>query len=175
MSLDHIEKRLRDIPDFPKPGILFKDITPILGDPDTFRACIQVFKDRYQDMNLDAIVAIDARGFLFGAALAHDLELGLVPVRKQRKLPYSSLQASYELEYGSATLEVHEDALSTGDRVIIIDDLLATGGTAKAAAELVDQLGAEVVELAFLIEIAALEGREKLAPLDVFAPIISRD
>ena len=172
MNTEPIQSLIRDIPDFPKPGILFKDITPVLADPAAFRACTTIFRDRYADAKLDAIVAIDARGFLFGAALAHELHVGLVPFRKKGKLPHRSIEVEYELEYGTAVLEMHVDALLPGSRVLIIDDLLATGGTVEATIQLVEQLGADIVECAFLVELGFLEGRKRLGDTPVFAPIV---
>ncbi len=163
---------VRDIPDFPKPGILFKDITPILHDPRLFRGAVRLLAARLKSKPVTKIVAVESRGFLFGAALAYQLGLGLVPVRKKGKLPYQTIEHSYDLEYGSATLEIHADALTKKDRVVIIDDLLATGGTAAATAALVCRLGAKVVEVDFLIELAFLKGRRALKGLRVYAPIV---
>jgi len=163
---------IRDVPDFPKPGILFKDITPVLNDPAVFRQVIDALTTRVRLKNATKIAVIESRGFLFGAPVAHALGLGLIPIRKKGKLPYKTIEESYALEYGTATLEVHEDALKAGDRVVIIDDLLATGGTALAAAHLVEKLGGTVVDLEFLVELAFLNGREKLTGYDIFAPIV---
>lgn len=159
------------MPDFPKPGIEFRDITPILADGQLFRLAITIFVERYQRKRLDAIVGIDARGFIFGAAVAHYLGLGFIPVRKKGKLPYKTRGVDYDLEYGTSSVEMHVDALTKGQRVIILDDLLATGGTAAAALELVDSFEVEIVEIAFLIELAALGGRAKLGAHPVFAAI----
>lgn len=172
MSKQRIESLIRDIPDFPKPGIVFKDIAPVLGDPEAFRACTALFAERANALQVDKIAAIDARGFLFGAALAQEIGIGLVPVRKKGKLPYKSVSVEYDLEYGSAILEMHEDAVTEGDKVLVIDDLLATGGTAVAACQLVEQLGAEVLECAFLVELTFLEGRKALGERSVFAPVV---
>jgi adenine phosphoribosyltransferase len=172
MNPTSLRSAIRDIPDFPKPGILFKDITPILHDAKLFRAAVNLFAGRLKGRRVTKIVAIESRGFLFGAALANKLGLGLVPVRKKGKLPYKTIQQSYDLEYGSATLEMHEDALTRRDRVVIIDDLLATGGTAAATIALVERLGAKVVELDFLVELAFLKGRAKLKRRRLFAPIV---
>jgi adenine phosphoribosyltransferase len=171
MNMGHIKSAIRDIPDFPKPGIVFKDITPILHDPKLFRAAVRIFARRLKEKNITKIVAIESRGFLFGAAVAHHLGLGLVLVRKKGKLPHKTVEASYALEYGSATIEMHKDALTRNDRVVILDDLLATGGTAAATARLVRRLGARVVECDFLIELTFLNGRRKLKGFRVFAPI----
>jgi len=175
MSLDLLHQHLRDIPDFPKPGIVFKDITPVLRNPAAFRAFIDLLEERYRDARLDAVVAIDARGFLFAGALCDRLKLGLVPVRKKGKLPFDSIHEDYDLEYGAATLEMHADALEPGHRVLILDDLLATGGTAAAAIALCQRLGADVLECAFLVELDFLHGREALAPVPAYAPIHVRD
>jgi adenine phosphoribosyltransferase len=172
MGIQRIKKAIRDIPDFPRKGIVFKDITPILLDPKSFRRAVKIFVSRIKKQKVDKIVAIESRGFLFGAAVAHKLGLGLVPVRKKGKLPYKTIEVSYDLEYGSAAMEMHSDALKRGDRVVIIDDLLATGGTALAAAQLVKQLGAKVVEMDFVIELAFLHGRKKLKGYKVFAPVV---
>jgi adenine phosphoribosyltransferase len=170
--LDTIRNAIRDVPDFPKPGILFKDITPILNDPKLFRQAVSLFADRVKKSGANKIAVVESRGFLFGSPVANDLGLGLVPIRKKGKLPYRTIEESYALEYGTATLEIHEDAFARGDRVVIIDDLLATGGTALASAHLVEKLGAKVVELEFLVELAFLDGRKKLNGYEVFAPIV---
>lgn len=173
MNAKELKTVIRDIPDFPKPGIVFKDITPILQDPGAYRAFIDLLIDEYKDKRLDAIVAVDARGFLFGGALAYALGVGLVPVRKKGKLPFSTHAISYELEYGEATLEIHADALSAGDRILIIDDLLATGGTVEATIKLCEELGADVVGCAFLLELSFLGGRNRLGDIPVFVPIVA--
>jgi len=169
--MDRLKGHIRDIPDFPKPGIVFKDITPILSDGQLFRLAITIFAERYQRKSVEKIVAVDARGFIFGGALAHYLGIGLAVVRKKGKLPYESHEAEYELEYGSGVLEIHIDAVKKQQRVVIIDDLLATGGTAESAAKLVEKCGGEIVELAFLVELTALKGRERLAKYPVFCAI----
>lgn len=170
--LPALKRAIRDVPDFPKKGIVFKDITPILRDPKLFHAAVELFAERHVHKLLDAIVAIDARGFLFGAAVAYKLGLGIVPIRKKGKLPHETIEHSYDLEYGSNTVAIHTDALHPGQRVVLVDDLLATGGTAQAAAHLVEKLGAKVVEIDFLIELAFLKGREKLKPWRLYAPIV---
>lgn len=172
MSLEQIKKAIRDIPDFPKPGIVFKDITPVLRDPQLFRESVRLFVDRQRGRSIQRIAAIEARGFLFGAAIAHELGIGLVPIRKKGKLPYRAAEKTYELEYGTATIEVHRDAFEPGESVLIVDDLLATGGTALAAAQLVEELGARVIEIDFLIDLSFLDGRARLAPYPIFAPIV---
>jgi adenine phosphoribosyltransferase len=163
---------IRDIPDFPKKGIIFKDITTLLSDKDAFKKAIDVFIERYNDEKIDKIVAVDARGFIFGGVLAYALNTGFVPVRKKGKLPYKTISADYELEYGTDTLHAHEDSVVSGERVLIIDDLLATGGTAKAVCDLVKSLGGEIIEAAFLIELAFLNGRDKLKEHSVYSQLI---
>lgn len=172
MSTTLLTDAIRDIPDFPKPGIVFKDITPILQNPKAYRTFIDLLVAEYKDKQLDAIVAVDARGFLFGGALAYQIGVSLVPVRKKGKLPFNTHEISYELEYGTATLEIHADAFSSGDRVLIIDDLLATGGTVEATIRLCKTLGAEVVGCAFLLELSFLGGRNRLDGVPVFVPIV---
>lgn len=172
MNIDDIRNAIRDVPDFPKPGILFKDITPILKDPGLFRAAIDVYMESLDGVSVTKLAAVDARGFLFGGAIAERLNIGMVPIRKKGKLPYKTLEETYSLEYGSATLTVHEDGFEEGDRVALIDDLLATGGTAAAAARLIERGGAKPVKILFLIELAFLNGREKLAGYDISAPIV---
>jgi len=161
-SAAEIEKAIRTVPDFPKPGIQFKDITPVLADPQLFSGTIDLLTERFQPGNVDAVVGIDARGFIFAAAAAVKLHAGFVPVRKKGKLPYQTHEQDYALEYGHATVAIHVDALKPGARVLLIDDLLATGGTAAAAAELVGKLGAKILEIGFLIELSFLNGRDKL-------------
>jgi adenine phosphoribosyltransferase len=168
-ATERLKKSVRDIPDFPKPGIVFKDITPILQDGQLFRLAITLFSDRYQRKTIDQIVAIDARGFLFASALAYVLGTGISLVRKKGKLPHKTIEASYDLEYGSNTVEMHVDALKKGQRVLIVDDVLATGGTMKAAIDLVEKLEAQVVEVAFFAEINFLEGRKKLGNVPIFS------
>jgi adenine phosphoribosyltransferase len=170
-AMERLKGSIRDVPDFPKPGIVFKDITPILTNGQLFRLAVTIFTERYQRKSVERIVAIDARGFIFGGALAHHLGVGLTLVRKKGKLPYKSNQVEYELEYGKGTLEMHIDGVEKNQRVVIIDDLLATGGTAEAAAKLVEKSGAEIVELAFLVELGFLNGRERLAKYPVFSAI----
>jgi adenine phosphoribosyltransferase len=164
-----IQSTIRDIPDFPKPGIVFKDITTVIADGELFRAITEHFRARYADQGVDHIVGIESRGFIFGAALAHALGLGLTLVRKPGKLPYEKVGVDYTLEYGSDRVEMHVDAVKPGSKVVIIDDLLATGGTCAATAQLIETQGAEIVECAFVIELAFLEGRAKLAGLPVHA------
>jgi adenine phosphoribosyltransferase len=154
--------KIRDIPDFPKPGIIFKDITPILSDIELFQTVIDHFAERYRDAGIDAVVGMESRGFIFGAPLALALGAAFIPARKPGKLPYESIGVEYALEYGTARLEMHTDAFSPGQRVLVIDDLLATGGTARATRSLVEQLGGAVVSMCFVIELGFLNGREVL-------------
>jgi adenine phosphoribosyltransferase len=162
-----IERAIRNVSDFPKPGIQFKDITPVLADARLFAGAIDLLTERFAPGSVDAVVGIDARGFIFAAAAAKKLNAGFVPVRKKGKLPYATIEQDYALEYGHATVAMHTDALKPGARVLLIDDLLATGGTSAAAAALVQKLGATILEAAFLIELKFLNGREKLAGLPV--------
>lgn len=172
MNIDRIRSAIRDVPDFPKKGIIFKDITPILADPDLFRAAIDIFVERHKGKGVGKVAAIDARGFIFGSAVAYRLGAGFVPIRKKGKLPYKTHEASYDLEYGSATIAVHVDAFKKGEKVLLIDDLLATGGTAAAAAQLIESAGGSVVEIDFLIELDFLKGRTKLGGRPVYAAVV---
>ncbi len=171
MAIEELKQRIREIPDFPKAGILFRDITPLLADGQAFRQAIDSIGGRYSDRKVDIVVGIEARGFIMGSALAYKLGAGNALVRKQGKLPYKTNRTTYALEYGTDTLEIHQDAIKRGQRVVLADDLLATGGTIAAAADLVRQLGGEIVELAFLIELTGLNGRERLKGLPVFSLI----
>jgi adenine phosphoribosyltransferase len=166
-----LESYIRNIPDFPIPGIQFKDITTLLRNGPALQQAINIFVERYRDQHIDAVVAIESRGFIFGAPLAYALGIGLVPVRKVGKLPADTYKLEYALEYGTATLEIHKDAFSPGARIIVIDDLLATGGTIAAACELIETAGATVVEAAFLIELSFLGGREKLGQRQIYSQI----
>ena len=159
---EEIKQAIRNVPDFPKPGIQFKDITPVLADPRLFAGAIDLLANKFKPGSVDAVVGIDARGFIFAAAAAIKLNAGFVPVRKKGKLPYKTIEQDYALEYGSATVAMHVDALKPGARVLLIDDLLATGGTAAASAALIKKLGAQILEVTFLIELKFLNGREKL-------------
>jgi adenine phosphoribosyltransferase len=172
MTFPRIRAAIRDIPDFPKPGILFKDITPILGDPSLFAHVIDGLASRYESKNIDKIAAMESRGFIFGAPLAERLGAGFVPLRKFGKLPHTTVAETFNLEYGTETLEVHTDAIATGERVLIIDDLLATGGTAEAAVRLVKRIGGEVVEIAFVVELAFLKGRARLTGIPVYSMVV---
>lgn len=169
MDLSH---SIRNVPDFPKPGIMFKDITTLLQDATTFKSAIDGLENRYRDTGLTKVVGIDSRGFIFGAALADRLGIGFVPIRKAGKLPADKIARSYALEYGEATVEIHRDSLGPDDNIVLIDDLLATGGTLEAAAFLVTELGASIHEVWVLIELAFLHGRDRLAPHPVHAVII---
>jgi adenine phosphoribosyltransferase len=168
-TIDRLRAAVRDVPDFPKKGIVFKDITPLLSDPALFRASIDLFLERCRGKEIDKIVGIDARGFLFGSAVAYELGVGFVPIRKRGKLPYKTETAKYSLEYGQAEMEMHIDAMIAGERVILVDDLLATGGTSAAAATLIRKVGGRLLEAQFLIELEFLNGRKQLDP----TPVIS--
>jgi adenine phosphoribosyltransferase len=167
--IDKLRAGVRDVPDFPKKGIVFKDITPILSDHALFRASIDLFLERCRGKKIDKIVGIDARGFLFGSTVAYELGVGFVPIRKRGKLPYKTEIAKYSLEYGEAEMEMHIDAMESGERVVLVDDLLATGGTSAAAAKLIKKVGGKLLEAQFLIELEFLQGREKLKPTPVEA------
>lgn len=162
---------IRDIPGFPKEGITFKDITPLLKDGKKFREAVDMLADEFKSEKIDSVLSVEARGFLFGAALAYKLGIGIVPVRKKGKLPYKTQSVTYDLEYGKDTLEIHQDAFKKGERVLIVDDLLATGGTTRAVVDLAEKLGAKVVGIAFLIELTALKGRDKLKSYKTFSLI----
>ena len=171
MNADDIKAAIRDIPDFPKPGIIFKDITPVLRDPALFKTAVDIYVDRCRKAKVTKVAAVDARGFVFAGGVCDRLGLGLVPIRKKGKLPYKTYEQSYDLEYGTSTLAVHQDAFDRGERVVIVDDLLATGGTAKASAQLVEKAGGLVVEMAFLIELTSLNGRARLQHYPVFSAV----
>ena len=171
-TVAEIQGAIRNIPDFPSPGIQFKDITPLLADARLFAGAIELLTERFAPGSVDAVVGIDARGFIFAAAAAVRLQAGFVPVRKKGKLPYQTYEQDYALEYGHASVAIHVDALKPGSRVLLIDDLLATGGTASAAAALVKKLGAHILEAGFLIELKFLNGREKLSGLPVRSLVV---
>jgi adenine phosphoribosyltransferase len=171
VSADDLRAKIREVPDFPKPGILFYDITTLLKDPDAFREAIQLLTEPYQDQRVDIVVGMESRGFIFSAPMAYQLQAGLVPVRKLGKLPAETVSVEYALEYGTNTLEVHKDAIAPGQRVLIVDDLLATGGTVHGTIELVQRLEGEVVGLAFLVELLFLKGRERLKGHDIHSVI----
>jgi adenine phosphoribosyltransferase len=162
-----LKATIRDVPDFPKPGILFKDITPVLADPKLFRATVDYFAELHAGSHIDVVVGMESRGFLFGAPLAMDLSAAFVPARKPGKLPYDSIEVSYSLEYGTASLVMHSDAVRQGQKVLVVDDLLATGGTASATCKLVERLGGKVVACCFVIELDFLDGRKALQGVPV--------
>ncbi len=168
-ACDALKNLVREVPDFPKPGILFYDITTLLKDKRGFAMLIDSLTEYYINKDIDLVIGIEARGFIFGPALAYRLNAGFVPVRKPKKLPAETVRWTYELEYGSDTLEIHKDAIQSGQRIIIVDDLLATGGTAKATAELASSLGGEICGLGFVIELDFLKGRDKLGNYDVYS------
>lgn len=171
-TAEEIRRAIRNVPDFPKPGIQFKDITPVLADARLFTGTIELLADNFRPGTVDAVVGIDARGFIFAAAVATRLRAGFVPIRKKGKLPYQTIEQEYALEYGTATVAIHVDALRPGNRVLLVDDLLATGGTAAAAAQLVERLGAQILEISFLIELSFLGGRERLKGYPVRALVV---
>jgi adenine phosphoribosyltransferase len=166
---DFIKSKVRSIPNWPITGVIFRDITTLLQDPKVYKAICSIFYNRYVNEKVDKVVGIDARGFLFGSVLAYELGIGFVPIRKKGKLPYKTISESYTLEYGEATIEIHEDAINKSDRVVIVDDLMATGGTIAASAALVEKLGGDILECAFVIELPDLKGREKLGDRNCFA------
>lgn len=166
-----LEEYVRSIPDFPKPGIVFRDITTVLQDKDGLRLSIDAMQEFLKDTDFDMVVGPESRGFIFGVPIAYNMNKGFVPVRKKGKLPSETISQEYDLEYGSATLEIHKDAIKSGQRVVIIDDLIATGGTTEAIIKLIEKLGGEVVKVVFLMELAGLEGRKKLEGYDVQAAL----
>ena len=167
-----LNQYIRDVQDFPKPGIVFKDITPLLNNPKAVRECMALLVNNLRERDIDKVVGAESRGFFFATLLAYELGAGFVPVRKPKKLPFDTISATYELEYGTDTLEVHTDAIQPGERVLIHDDVLATGGTAKALCELVEQLGGVIVQCNFLMELSFLKGREKIGRYEVYAPLV---
>jgi adenine phosphoribosyltransferase len=172
VSAAEIEQAIRNVPDFPKPGIQFKDITPVLENARLFAGCIDLLTDHLKPGSIDTVVGIDARGFIFAAAAALKLRAGFVPVRKKGKLPYRTFEESYDLEYGSNTIAIHVDAVKPGAKVLLVDDLLATGGTAAAAASLLKKVGADIVAVNFIIELSFLSGRKKLHGLPVHSLVV---
>ncbi|MEX2407292.1 MAG: adenine phosphoribosyltransferase [Actinomycetota bacterium] len=168
MDLDRVKALIRDVPHFPQEGIVFKDITPLLADPIAFSTVIDLIVVHFGRGNVDKVVGIEARGFIIASPVAYHFGAGFVPVRKKDKLPWNTEAAEYELEYGKATLEIHQDAVAPGERVLVVDDVLATGGTARATAQLVERIGGKVVGIACLIELGFLNGRDKLQGYDVF-------
>ena len=169
MSAEELRAKIREIPDFPKPGILFYDITTLLKDPVAFKESIDLMLEPYRDERVDLVVGMESRGFIFSAPMAYLLDAGLVLVRKLGKLPAETIEVEYELEYGTATLEIHSDAIAKGQRVLIVDDLLATGGTVMGTIELVRRLGGEIAGLSFMVELGALNGREQLDEFEIHA------
>jgi len=164
----NLKNTIRSIPGWPIKGVIFRDLTTLMQNPDAFRESCDIFHERYKDMNIDKIVGIDARGFVFGAVLAYKLGIGFVPVRKKGKLPWKTIQKTYSLEYGEDTLEIHEDAIEKGENIIIIDDLIATGGTIGATVQLVRKLGGDIIECAFVVELPDLKGRSQIQDCKVF-------
>ena len=162
-----LEEYVRSIPDFPEPGIIFRDVTSVLQDADGLKLAIDSLQDKIGNQQPDLIVGLESRGFIFGMPLAYNLHVPFIPIRKKGKLPCETVEASYELEYGSASIEMHKDAIKPGQKVVIVDDLIATGGTVEAAVHLIEELGGEVVKIVFLMELAGLKGREKLTGYDV--------
>ncbi len=170
-DINELKKAIRDIPDFPKKGIIFKDITTLIGQGKLFQKTVDALLSHYKGKGINKVVGIESRGFIFGAAVAYGLGAGFVPVRKKGKLPYKTVSGTYQLEYGTDTIEMHEDAVNKGEKVLIIDDLLATGGTMKATADLVKNSGANIAGISFLVELTFLKGIEKLSGYDVFSLI----
>ena len=164
-----LEKSIRNIPDFPKPGILFRDVTTLIQNKEAFKKSIDLLAKKYKGKGFNKVVGVEARGFIFGAAVAHKIGAGFVPVRKKGKLPYKTISTTYELEYGTDTLEIHQDAIISGEKILIIDDLLATGGTVKAVIELVNQLGGKVAGIGFVIELVDLKGKDKFPEYPVYS------
>jgi len=164
-----LKSRIRDIPDFPEKGILFRDVTTLLKDPAAFRQVIDQMTDYFRDSRATHVCAVEARGYMFGAPLAYNLNMGFIPVRKPGKLPYDTISQAYELEYGKNVLELHRDAVGPGDRVLVVDDLIATGGSSRATAQLIETLGAEVAGFGFIIELGFLKGREALEGYEVYS------
>lgn len=171
-ALETLRSRIRDVPDFPKPGIVFKDITPLLGDPAAYSAMIDLLVSELGRRTVDKVVGIEARGFIIAAPVAYHMAAGFVPVRKSGKLPWETEAESYTLEYGDETLEIHRDAIAPGERVAIVDDVLATGGTAEATARLIEKLGGEVVSMGFAIELESLQGRARLGGYSVHSLLV---
>ena len=169
--MSDLKKFIRDIPDFPKKGIIFKDITTLLKNAKKFREVVDIISAKYRNKKIDVVLSVEARGFIFGAAVAYKLGAGIVPIRKKGKLPHRTYSVTYSLEYGQDTLEIHQDAFKEGARVLIVDDLLATGGTTKAVVDLAEKMGAKIAGVVFLIELTALKGREKLKGYPVFSLI----
>ena len=164
----NLKDSIRSIPGWPIEGVIFRDLTTLMQNPEAYRNACDVFYNRYKNLNIDKVVGIDARGFVFGAVLAYQLNVGFVPVRKKGKLPYKTVSAQYTLEYGKNTVEMHEDAITEGEKVVILDDLIATGGTIEAAVKLVKKIGGDILECAFIVELPDLKGREKIKDQKIF-------
>ncbi len=164
-----LKKTIRSIPNWPVKGVIFRDLTTLMQDPQAYKRSCDILYERYKNMDIDKIAGIDARGFVFGAVLAYKLDIGFVPVRKKGKLPWKTIQKTYTLEYGEDTLEIHEDAVQKGEKVVIVDDLIATGGTIGASVELIKKLGANIIECAFIVELPDLKGRDKIHGCKAFA------
>ena len=169
--MDDLKTLIRDVPDFPKKGVIFKDITTLLKEGEAFKEAIDEISNRYLDKRIDVVVSVESRGFIIGSAIAYKLQAGIVPVRKKGKLPWPTHQCTYELEYGADTLEIHQDAIKAGEKALIVDDLLATGGTVGAVIDLVERLKGQIAEVAFLIELSFLKGREKIRGYPVYSLI----
>ena len=163
-----LKDTIRSIPGWPIEGVIFRDLTTLMQNPEAYRTACDVFFNRYKNLNIDKVVGIDARGFVFGAVLAYQLKVGFIPVRKKGKLPYNTVSAQYTLEYGKSTVEMHADAIDKGEKVVIIDDLIATGGTIEAAVKLVKQMGADILECGFIVELPDLKGRDKIKDQNIF-------
>jgi len=164
----NLKNSIRSIPGWPIEGVIFRDLTTLMQDPDAYRNACDVFYDRYKTLNIDKVVGIDARGFVFGAVLAYQLNVGFIPVRKKGKLPYNTVSEEYTLEYGKNVVEMHEDSITKGEKVVIIDDLIATGGTIEAAVKLVKKLGGDILECGFIVELPELKGRDKIKDQNIF-------
>ena len=169
--MENLKASIRSIPNWPIDGVIFRDLTTLMLNPQVFKETCDLFHTRYKDQRIDKIVGIDARGFVFGAVLAYQLNIGFVPVRKKGKLPHETIRASYTLEYGENTVEMHKDAISQGERVVIVDDLIATGGTIAAAVSLVEHLGGDIVECAFIVELPDLKGRDKIKNQKIYSMV----
>ncbi len=167
-----IEDYVRAIPDFPQPGIIFRDVTSVIGDPDGLRLAIDLMKDKVKDLDFDVVVGTESRGFMFGVPIAYEMHKAFVPVRKKGKLPMETIEQSYDLEYGSAVVEMHKDSIKPGQKVVVVDDLIATGGTIEASIKMIEKLGGVVVKVVFLMELAGLHGRDRLNGYDVESVII---
>jgi adenine phosphoribosyltransferase len=171
MTQDQLKSKIRNVPDFPIKGIMFRDITTLVKDPQAFKYVIDTLTERYRDKKIDQIVGIESRGFIFGGALAHRLGCGFIPARKPGKLPAETIEESYELEYGRTSLQLHIDSINKGDRIVIIDDLLATGGTIRATANMIERLGGQILEIAVVVELTFLKGREKLKNYSIYSMV----